>query len=107
MDEDFSDEQIQALLKDAEARLKERNASAVAEKKAGAFKFPSLNAGEIEKAAYIQQNKNGVAKINDSLLATEDKKLADKGVRKVEDPVTIQKRKEVSYFSLVSSPLEG
>ncbi|KAI9689601.1 MAG: hypothetical protein M1822_010253 [Bathelium mastoideum] len=91
-DEDLTEDQVHTLLKEAEIRIRERNANALTRnRKDEHFKgLPKLGASSIEKP-YIQ-NDGGIARIDQSrLLPTEERKMAN-GVRKVEDPIALKKR---------------
>ncbi|KAK5134889.1 hypothetical protein LTR08_005979 [Meristemomyces frigidus] len=91
MDEDLSDEQIEALLAKATARLQQKSAgnemAQDAERKP--FFFPKLNTGDLARP-YVS-TKGDVAAIDaPRLLADKQRKQAN-GFRKVEDPVAAKK----------------
>jgi hypothetical protein len=94
MDEELSDDQIAQILKDAESRLRQK-AKDSEQVDAIEYSFPRLNAGGIEQATYVQQNKHGIAKADQAKLVSEDRKIADQAQRKVDDPLAIKKRKDV------------
>ena len=107
-DEDLTHDQIHALLKDAEIRIRERNSNALTlDGKDQSFKrLPKLNAGSVEQP-YIR-NDGDVARIDHSrLLPVEQRKLAN-GFRKIEDPIALKKKasKVLSLFlyALLCSP---
>lgn len=87
-DEDLTDDQIQALLRDAEVRIRDRNSTST---KDTSFKgLPKLHADAVEKP-YIQ-NEGDVARIDQSrLLPGDQRKLANR-IRTVEDPIAVKKR---------------
>lgn len=88
-DEELSDEQIQTLLKQAEARLRER-ATTAAQSAFTLPKFPRLNAGDIAQP-YVRTD-GEVARVDSSKLLNErERELANK-IRKVEDPVAVKKK---------------
>ncbi|KAK8225460.1 rRNA-processing protein FCF2 [Phyllosticta capitalensis] len=92
-DEDLSEDQIQALLKQAEVSLRDKAASAhqVQSFSAFNFKLPKLDAGEIA-TPYIQTN-GEVARVNSAkLLDSQQRDLANQQTRKVEDPVAVRKK---------------
>ncbi|KAK8199218.1 Fcf2 pre-rRNA processing-domain-containing protein [Phyllosticta capitalensis] len=92
-DEDLSEDQIQALLKQAEVSLRDKAASAhqVQSFSASNFKLPKLDAGEIA-TPYIQTN-GEVARVNSAkLLDSQQRDLANQQIRKVEDPVAVRKK---------------
>ncbi|KAK7547047.1 Fcf2 pre-rRNA processing-domain-containing protein [Phyllosticta citricarpa] len=93
-DEDLSEDQIQALLKQAEVRLRDKATSAhqLQPFSASAFKLPKLDAGEIA-SPYLRTN-GEVARINSAkLLDSQQRDLANQNIRKVEDPVAVRKKK--------------
>jgi len=101
-DEELSDEQIQALLKKAEARLRER-ASSAAKDVSTLPKFPRLNVGEIAQP-YVRTN-GDVARVDPSkLLGKRERDLANK-IRKVEDPVAVKQRLSEVCFDVPSACL--
>ena len=95
-EEELSDEQMQEMLAQAARRRKE-NASSVAPVdkddgvvKAGQFKFPKLNTGEMVQP-YVS-DAGDVATVDRSrLLGEQDRKLSNQ-IRKVEDPVAVKKK---------------
>lgn len=88
-DEELSDEQIQTLLKQAEARLRERPTSA-ARGAATLFKFPRLNVGDIAQP-YVRVD-GDVARVDSSkLLDKRERGLSDQ-IRKVKDPVVVKQK---------------
>ncbi|EKG14652.1 Fcf2 pre-rRNA processing [Macrophomina phaseolina MS6] len=93
-DEELSEEQMEALLKQAEDNLRERNASnsnqQVQLQSAADFRLPKLNAADIP-APYIQTN-GDVARVDPSrLVDAKQRELANR-IRKVEDPVAVKKK---------------
>jgi hypothetical protein len=102
-EEDLSTEQINALLDEAESRLKCQGLGPLSGTLDKSFKTPKLNPGELAKT-YIHQQ-NGVATMDAAIKAP---RIDIKGPRKVEDPIAmLLKKKEVSVnifsFSLSSS----
>jgi len=88
-DEELSDEQIQTLLKQAEARLRER-ATTVAQSASTLLKLPRLNVGDIAQP-YVRTD-GEIARVDSSkLLSERERELANK-IRKVEDPVAVKKK---------------
>lgn len=106
-DEDLSEDQIQALLKQAEVSLRDKAASAhqVQSFSAFNFKLPKLDAGEIA-TPYIQTN-GEVARVNSAkLLDSQQRDLANQQTRKVEDPVAVRKKQiEVRSTLLLALPM--
>ena len=100
-DDDLSEEQIHGLLKEAEARLREKhaaNAVAVRDFTAADFKLPNLNSGGLVKPQI--QTAGEIARLNpEAVVVSQDRVLAKHG-RKVEDPVMVKKRAaEVCYIT--------
>lgn len=89
--DDLSDEQIEALLARATARLQQhaKEQQVTTQKDGWNFKFPKLDAGNLE-SPYIR-TKGEVASVDAKrLLDDKDRKQAN-GIRKVEDPVAAKK----------------
>ena len=90
-DDDLSDEQMEALLARATARL-QSNANGAAQQSGDGknkFNFPKLNAGELDKP-YVS-TKGDVATVDASRLLEEKQRRQADGPRKVEDPVMAKK----------------
>ena len=94
-EEDLSDEQMQGMLARAAAR-KQNNSSlklADGESISGSdkkYSFPKLNTGEIAKP-YVSTT-GDVARVDSSRLVQEKDRLLSNTIRKVEDPVVVQKK---------------
>ena len=104
-DEELTDEQIHALLKDAEHRMREHSSSTLTQhEKDTSFKgLPKPRAEHVEEP-YIQTN-GDIASVDQSrLLPANQRKLANK-VRKIEDPIMVKKRTitVIRYFFLCAS----
>jgi len=86
-DEDFSDEQLRSLLKDAEQRLKavkgRRNDQGDA-----LHGIPKIDLGK-SVTSYIQKTSQGAQVDPSHLVKPEERKLAN-GIRRVEDPVAVK-----------------
>ena len=90
--EDLTDEQMQILLENAEARMQQRgkeSSSSIAEYKP--FKFPQLSTGELAKP-HTRPGHHGGVVMQRSSEQPEGKAVASLQMRKVEDPVLVRKR---------------
>jgi len=89
-DDDLTDEQIQVLLKEAEARLRATSLPA----NEGSTSQTHISRLRVDKAAkpYVQERKGIAIAEQGKLLDQKQRNLANH-VRKVEDPVTVRKRK--------------
>lgn len=105
-DEELTEEQMQALLKQAEVNLRERNSSnsdsqVQLRSAAAEFKLPKLNATDVP-APYIQTN-GDVARVDPSRLVDAQQRELANSIRKVEDPVAVKKKQiEVSRSCFLS-----
>lgn len=90
VEDDLSDEQIEALLARATARLQKKSKGKEVAKPTGPqYTFPKLNPGGIEKP-YVSE-KGEVATLDSArLLEEKDRKQAN-GIRQVVDPVVDKK----------------
>lgn len=86
--EDLSDEQIEAMLARATERLQQKGEVAKTGEKS-LYTFPKLNAGKLEKP-YVS-SKADVASVDASRLLDEKDRKQANGIRKVEDPLTAKK----------------
>lgn len=97
--EDLSDEQIEQLLQQAETRLRQQ----VARKADSGRYVPVIpRAGKLDVSAlpkpYVQTNGEIAQADTHRLLDEKHRRLADGGIRKVEDPVLVKKKAlEVRY----------
>jgi len=89
-DDDMSDEQIHALLKEAEARLRTTTTLATGDT-VPHFHLPKFN---VEKVGnhYVHEIK-GIALADKQKLLNEQQRALANHVRKVEDPVAVKKKK--------------
>ncbi|KAI9692021.1 MAG: hypothetical protein M1820_009596 [Bogoriella megaspora] len=88
-DEDLTPEQMHVILKEAEIRIREKNALTQASKPS--FKgLPKLSTGPVEKP-YIH-NDGAVARVDQSRLLAEDQRKLANRARQVEDPVIVKQR---------------
>ncbi|KAL2358086.1 rRNA-processing protein FCF2, partial [Cryomyces antarcticus] len=90
--EDLSDDQIQELLKQAEARLRQKAANTTLTQRdtLSGFRIPRLDPGTLTQP-YVQ-SKGDIARVNSARLLDEtDRKLSNRP-RKVEDPVVVKKK---------------
>lgn len=105
-DGELTEEQMQALLKQAEVNLRERNSSnsdsqVQLRSAAAEFKLPKLNATDVP-APYIQTN-GDVARVDPSRLVDAQQRELANSIRKVEDPVAVKKKQiEVSHSCFLS-----
>ena len=99
-EEDFNDEQLIALLRDAEQRLRTKQSNALQRNNPGQVqtKHGHLKAQNLPKP-YVD-TRSGIAKVDRSRIRKEeDRKLAAQ-VKKVEDPVLLKERKlKVRYLA--------
>lgn len=97
--EEFTDEQIEQLLQQAEERI--RNPSSTALTHAPATKASPLKRKLDESGLptpYIQTN-GVIARADPRRLVEDSTRQQANGIRKVEDPLTVKKRKlEVRYY---------
>ncbi len=100
-EEDLSEEQIQELLKQAEARLRERAVSKSRPQNA-TTSLPKLSTGTLE-APYVKVEKN-IARVDGSRLLDPNLRALSNQVRKVEEPVR-QKQKQAEVSCSISLPL--
>ncbi|KAK5014775.1 dTDP-fucopyranose mutase [Cryomyces antarcticus] len=106
--EDLSDDQIQELLKQAEARLRQKAANTTLTQRdtLSGFRIPRLDPGTLTQP-YVQ-SKGDIARVNSARLLDEtDRKLSNRP-RKVEDPVVVKKKiaERLSHTSLTAMPQE-
>jgi len=89
-DDDLTDEQIQSLLKEAEARLR----STTSPVNRGSTSQVHISRLHVDKAAepYVQEKK-GIAIAEQGRLLNQQQRNLANHVRKVEDPVAVRKRK--------------
>ena len=94
LDEDLTDEQIQALLARASARLKEKSISkdVAAVEKRQSYTFPKLETGKLEKA-YVSTT-GDVANVDARRMLEEKHRKQANGIRRVEEPVAAKKLAE-------------
>jgi hypothetical protein len=88
-DEDLTDEQIDALLARATARLKAKSQSqdvATLDEAKETYTFPKLQTGNIEKP-YVSTTKHNVATADSARLVDEKQRKKADGIRRVEEPV--------------------
>lgn len=91
-DEDLTDDQMQAILAQAAARLQQKQIAKLSEQEQKHYTFPRLETGTIARS-YVS-HKDGVAQLDPSRRLNEkDRKLSNQ-IRKVEDPVVVSKRKD-------------
>lgn len=94
--EDMTDEQMQELLAQAASRLQQKAQLQEARKEQD-FKIPKLGTGEIART--YTTSKSGVARMDGGAQVADKERSLSNRIRKVEDPVTVSKRKaEVSLF---------
>ena len=99
--DDLSNEQMIALLKDAEKRLRAKQSAAVQNRETIlAVKKPvRLEAHNLPKP-YVS-TKSGVAKLDRSRVQSEEDHKLARSVKKVEDPVVVKEKKlKVGYSQL-------
>jgi hypothetical protein len=88
--EDLTDEQMEEMLAQATARLREKEESKMFQTEAPQkFTFPKMDAGAIEKPYVV--TKGHVAEADKSRLIDEKYRQTGSLIRKVEDPVTAKK----------------
>lgn len=90
-EDDMTDDQMQAMLEEAAARLRQNAVMQVDKDQSTQFKFPRLETGAIAHS-YVT-SKDGVAHLDPTRRMNErDWKLSNQ-IRKVEDPVVVSNRK--------------
>ncbi|KAF2091148.1 rRNA-processing protein FCF2 [Saccharata proteae CBS 121410] len=91
-DEDLSDDQIKALLEQAETSLREKKAESQLSRDfaAASFKLPKLDAGSLP-SPYVQIDGEVAHVDSKRLLDSKQQRLANQ-IRKVEDPVVARKK---------------
>lgn len=96
-DEELSDAQIQELLAEAERSLRMKQAGP---KTGSAFKLPRLNEGHI--ADISLKTEGSVTRLDPSKLVRPEQKVLAEGIKKIEDPVQLQKQKLAVCFAFFS-----
>jgi len=92
LEEDLSDEQMQVMLARAAERRQNNASLKLADSTSSkTFSFPKLNTGEIAKP-YVSTT-GSVAQVDSSRLLQEKDRVLSNKIRKVEDPVVVQKKK--------------
>ncbi|GAM82065.1 hypothetical protein ANO11243_000440 [Dothideomycetidae sp. 11243] len=90
-DDSFSDEQMLALLQNAEQRLKQKEQTGLERSDDfKAFNIPKLSTGEIAKS-HVRTAQHGAVILSEQ---SADNKSPKRTMRKVEDPVTVRRRLE-------------
>lgn len=91
-EDDLSSEQIHALLKEAESRMRAENTSAQKSRDSSEshFTLPKLNTGAIAKPYICREG--DVARIDSSRLLNHQAWSQSNDIRKVEDPLQLRKR---------------
>ena len=99
---DMTDEQMDALLERATARLKQKsNTAALATSdEHNKYTFPKLNTGKLDEA-YVT-SKGDVAMVDASRLLQAKQRKKANGIRKVEDPVSAKKFAEAVCLTYIS-----
>ena len=95
-DEDLTDEQIDALLARATARLKAKAQTqevAKLDKAEATYTFPKLQVGMLEKP-YVSTSKHNVATADSARLVDDKQRKKADGIRRVEEPVKAKKLAE-------------
>ncbi|KAF2151199.1 rRNA-processing protein FCF2 [Myriangium duriaei CBS 260.36] len=88
-DEALTDEQMVAMLQNAETRLRQKEQeSGSSRDELKSFNFPKLSTGEIAKS-HVRTVQHGAVKLREQDQVQEK---SSQGMRKVEDPVTVRKR---------------
>lgn len=88
--EDLTDEQMEGMLAQATTRLREKEESKMFQAEAPQkFIFPKMDAGTLEKPHVV--TKGHIAEADKSRLIDDKHRQSGSLIRKVEDPVTVQK----------------
>lgn len=88
--EDLTDEQMEEMLAQATARLREKEESKMFQTEAPQkFTFPKMDAGALEKPYVV--TKGNIAEADKARLIDQKHRQNDSLIRKVEDPVTAKK----------------
>lgn len=92
-DDELTDEQVRELLTEAAERLRAKTSQSTEDVP---FKLPKLNPGHI--ADTYSTTQGAITKLDSSKLLSQKEQALANGVKKIEDPVQLQKqKKEVSY----------
>lgn len=89
VEDEMSDEQMEELLAQATARLRERESSKALQAQPQKYTFPKLDAGNLDKS-YITST-GDVAEADRARLLEDKQRQSHGGIRKVEDPVVARK----------------
>jgi len=105
VEEDLTDEQMQALLDQAADRLRQGNSlQAFEDEEDKQYKFPRLDVGEIAQS-YVKPHK-GVVQMEKVDRNYENQRKTSNQIRKVEDPVAVRNRAaEVCYLCSFTLPM--
>ncbi|KAF2004469.1 Fcf2-domain-containing protein [Amniculicola lignicola CBS 123094] len=91
-DEDLSDEQIQELLREAEQRMRGKQAAALTNPTDAPFRLPKLKPGHI--ADNYLKTEGSVTRLDPAKLLDPKARVLAEGVKKIEDPIQAKKQKQ-------------